>query len=57
MFLKISRGQLDRNNFLQVYSKVDSAKCQTKGAESSVSESRALVPVILCLELECCFGQ
>lgn len=36
---------------MQMYIKVDSAKCQTKGAESSVNESRALVPVILSLEL------
>lgn len=31
--------------------KVDGAKCQTKGAESSVNKFRALVPGILCLEL------
>lgn len=34
-----------------MYSKVEGAKCQTEGAESSVSKSRALVPGILCLEL------
>lgn len=31
--------------------KVDGAKCQTKGVESSVNKSGALVPGILCLEL------
>lgn len=42
-----------------MYIKVGSAKCQTKGAESSVNESRALMPVILFLEFRgmCCFGQ
>lgn len=33
-----------------MYIKVDGAKCQTKGAESSVNKSRALVSGILCLE-------
>lgn len=34
-----------------MYIKVNGAKCQTKGAESSVNKSRALVPGILYLEL------
>lgn len=37
-----------------MYIKVDSAKCQTKGAESSVNESGESVPVILFLELGEC---
>lgn len=44
MFLKNSKGQLDLNKLMQAYIKVDSAKRQAKGAESSVNESRALVP-------------